>query len=115
MTARMVDWQLRWRKRRLPRELARVNLQSSGLPAEFVLFGEDASRILISCDAGNVARIKELAATFGVNADVIGETVADRIEIFLDVTASVSAAVSELSAVYEGALETALRAETQNL
>jgi len=94
---------------------ARVNLQSSGLPAEFVLFGEDASRILISCDAGNVARIKELAATFGVNADVIGETVADRIEISLDGTASVSAAVSELSAVYEGALETALRAETQNL
>ena len=31
---------------------ARVNLTSNGLPAEFVLFGEDASRILVSCVRG---------------------------------------------------------------
>ncbi len=31
---------------------ARVNLASGGLPAEFVLFGEDASRIVLSCDPG---------------------------------------------------------------
>jgi phosphoribosylformylglycinamidine (FGAM) synthase-like enzyme len=31
---------------------ARVNLASNGLPAEFVLFGEDASRIMLSCDPG---------------------------------------------------------------
>ena len=37
---------------------ARVNLQSSGLPAEFVLFGEDASRVLVSCDMNNVAQLK---------------------------------------------------------
>jgi phosphoribosylformylglycinamidine (FGAM) synthase-like enzyme len=36
---------------------ARVNLVSGGLPAEFVLFGEDASRIVLSCDPGMVARI----------------------------------------------------------
>jgi phosphoribosylformylglycinamidine synthase len=94
---------------------ARVNLQSSGLPAECVLFGEDASRILISCDAGNVARIKEVAESFSVDAGVIGETVADRLEISLNGTNVVSAAVSELSGMYEGALEAALRAETQNL
>jgi len=29
---------------------ARVNLLSGGLPAQFVLFGEDASRIVLSCD-----------------------------------------------------------------
>jgi len=92
---------------------ARVNVQSSGLPVEFVLFGEDASRILISCDAGNVPRIKELAESFGVDADVIGETVADRLEISLDGTIVVSAAISELSGMYEGALEAALRAEPQ--
>jgi phosphoribosylformylglycinamidine synthase II len=92
---------------------ARVNLQASGLPAEFVLFGEDASRILISCDAGNVPRIKEVAESFGVDADVIGETVADRLEISLDGTIVVSVAVSELSGMYEGALEAALRAEPQ--
>ena len=34
---------------------ARVNLASNGLPAEFVLFGEDASRIVLSCDPANVS------------------------------------------------------------
>ena len=29
---------------------ARVNLAANGLQAEFVLFGEDASRIVLSCD-----------------------------------------------------------------
>jgi phosphoribosylformylglycinamidine synthase subunit PurL len=98
---------------------ARVQLVSNGLPAEFVLFGEDASRILVSCDAGNVARIKEVAESFGIGADVIGETGADRLEISLgddatgDSRLAISASVSELSAAYEGALEAALQAETE--
>jgi hypothetical protein len=60
-----------------------------------------------------VPRIKEVAESFGVDADVIGETVADRLEISLDGTIVVSAAISELSGMYEGALEAALRAEPQ--
>src|SRR5438309_2784098 len=40
---------------------ARVNLASGGMFAEYVLFGEDASRVLVSCDPGRVARIKEVA------------------------------------------------------
>jgi len=92
---------------------ALVNLKSGALPAEFVLFGEDASRILISCDVGNVARIKEVAESFGVDGDVIGETIVDQFEISLDGKVVVSAAVSELSAAYEGALEAALRTEPQ--
>ena len=31
---------------------ARANVVSNGLPAEFALFGEDASRIVVSCDPG---------------------------------------------------------------
>ena len=37
-----------------------------GLPPEFVLFGEDASRIVISCDRGNLAGIKQVAAKYGL-------------------------------------------------
>ena len=48
---------------------ARVNLASGSLFAEFALFGEDAGRILISCDPGQVARIKEVAEKFGVSAE----------------------------------------------
>jgi phosphoribosylformylglycinamidine synthase len=90
---------------------ARVNLASGGLPAEFALFGEDASRIVVSCDPADVTRIKEIAEKSSVTADVIGETIPERLEISLDGSPAVSAAVSELRAAYEGALESALRAD----
>src|ERR1700726_2542089 len=47
---------------------ARVNLASGGLFAEYALFGEDASRVLVSCDPGSVARIKEVAGKHGIAA-----------------------------------------------
>ncbi len=92
---------------------ARVNLASGGLFAEFALFGEDASRIVISCDPANVSRIKEIAEKQGAAADVIGETIPDRLEISLDGKMVISAAVSELNAAYEGALESALRTDSE--
>ena len=90
---------------------ARVNLISGGLPGEFVLFGEDASRILLSCDAGQVRTIQEVAGQLGVVAEVMGETGSDRVEISVDGDLVISVTVAELSAGYEGALEAALRAE----
>ncbi len=92
---------------------ARVNLASGGLFAEFALFGEDASRIVVSCDPGQVSRIKDVAEQFGIAAEVIGETGGDRLEISLDGTLVISAGVGELSAAYEGALESALRADVE--
>ena len=92
---------------------ARVDIVSRGLFAEFALFGEDASRIVISCDPGKVARIKEVAAQRGISADVIGETASDRLEITLDGKMVVSAAISELSSAYERALESALRTDPE--
>jgi phosphoribosylformylglycinamidine synthase subunit PurL len=92
---------------------ARVNLESGGLFAEYVLFGEDASRVLVSCDPANLSRIKQVAEQHGIAAAVIGETMGERLEISLDGTGVVSAAVSELSAAYEGALEAALRTDPE--
>jgi phosphoribosylformylglycinamidine synthase len=92
---------------------ARVNLVSSGLFAEYVLFAEDASRVLVSCDPERVARIKSVAGRHGVAADVIGETIPEKLEISLDGKATVSAKVSVLSAAYEGALEAALRTDSE--
>jgi phosphoribosylformylglycinamidine synthase II len=92
---------------------ARVNLASGGLFAEFALFGEDASRIVISCDPAKVSRIQQVAGNHGVDADVIGETIPDRLEVLLDGKVVISAAVSELSAAYEGALESALRTDPE--
>jgi phosphoribosylformylglycinamidine synthase len=91
---------------------ARVNLASVGLFAEFALFGEDASRIVISCDPERVAGIKEVAQKYGTTASVIGKTIPDRLEISLDGNVVISSTVLELDKAYEGALESALRADS---
>ena len=92
---------------------ARVNLASGGLPGEFILFGEDASRILLSCDPNSVERIKQIAAQSQISADGIGETIPDRLEISLDGLSVVSAAVSTLNQIYESALEANLRTDPE--
>jgi len=92
---------------------ARVNVASGGLPAEFALFGEDASRIAVSCDRAQLSRIKEVAEKHGVVADVIGETILDRLEVSLDGRQVIAALISELSEAYEGALESALRTDPE--
>jgi phosphoribosylformylglycinamidine synthase subunit PurL len=92
---------------------ARVNLASGGLPREFVLFGEDAGRILISCDPANLLRIKQVAAKNAISADVIGETVSENLKILLDGELAVSGAVSDLGQAYETALESALRTDPE--
>jgi phosphoribosylformylglycinamidine synthase subunit PurL len=90
-----------------------VELASNSLPAEFVLFGEDATRILCSCDPANVARIQEIAANHGIAADAIGETIPGRIDISIDRRLTVSAQVADLRAAYETALEINLRTDPQ--
>jgi phosphoribosylformylglycinamidine synthase subunit PurL len=89
----------------------RVNLASLELPPEFILFGEDASRVVISCDQSNLSRIKLTAVKYGLSAEQIGDTISEQIEIKLDGRVVVSATVSELRDSYEGALEAALRSE----
>ncbi len=90
---------------------ARVELASGGLPVEFVLFGEDASRILVSCDPNNVSRIQQLARKYKITAQILGETTLAGLEISVDGRPAISAAVSELSATYENALESCLRTD----
>jgi phosphoribosylformylglycinamidine synthase len=92
---------------------ARVNLVSGGLPAEFALFGEDSSRIVISCDPAHLSRIQQVAEKHGIAAEVIGETIPDRLEVSLDGKRVISAAVSEMSEHYESALESALRTDPE--
>jgi len=91
----------------------KVALNSQGLPAEFVLFGEDASRVVISCDRGNLSGIQKVAVKYGLSSAIIGETVPEQVEIKLDGRVVVSATVPELRDEYESALEKALRAEPE--
>jgi phosphoribosylformylglycinamidine synthase len=89
----------------------KVHLTEQNLPPEFLFFGEDASRVVVSCASVHLARIRELAAEFGVHADVLGETGSERVEITMAGQSMISASVAELREAYEGALERALRTE----
>jgi phosphoribosylformylglycinamidine synthase len=88
-----------------------VELASQELPVKCVLFGEDAGRIVISCDPAQVQRIKEVAEKHGVSAEALGKTVSGTIEIKVDGQVVVSAKIAELRDGHESALERALRSE----
>jgi len=90
---------------------ARIEIASSDLAAECVLFGEDASRIAISCDPSLVSAIKQMAAKNNVSADRLGETSPNVLEIKLYNKVVVSAPVSFLRDAYEGALQGVLVSE----
>ena len=90
-----------------------VDIASNGLPAEFALFGEDASRVILACDPTQLAGIKQVAGKHGLSVDVLGETGGAAMEIKIDGRIAISAAVNELSEVYESALERALRTEPE--
>jgi len=91
---------------------ARVELNRSDLPAEYVLFGEDAGRVLISCDESHLRRIQEVGVRYGVAADSIGRTVPEKLEVLLDGRMVVAAGVSELKYVWAQSLEKLLEVET---
>jgi phosphoribosylformylglycinamidine synthase subunit PurL len=96
----------------LPAEVGlSVRLPKQQTALEFLLFAEDASRVVVSCDPVHLQRIQQVAEEYGVFADVLGETGSDRFEIAVDGQPVISASVAELREAYEGALERALRTE----
>ena len=94
-------------------ELSSNELHFEDLPLECVLFGEDASRIVLSCDQSQVSRIQEIAAKYEVSADVIGETIPEKLEITVDGKKVVSANMADLFVAWDSALERDLHVETE--
>jgi phosphoribosylformylglycinamidine synthase len=86
----------------------KVQLPKNKLALEFVLFAEDAGRVVLSCDPAKLSRIQSVAEEFGVFADVLGETGGDTLQVAVEDQVVVSASVGELREAYEGALERAL-------
>ena len=89
----------------------KVNAES--LPAECVLFGEDATQVVVSCDPEKVERIQQIAVKYGVSTLTVGATVPENLTIAVDGRTVVSAAVSELKASWSGSLQRALHLETE--
>jgi len=91
---------------------AEIDLNSTGDPAETLLFGEDATRVVISCDPKKAENIKRTAVEWGLRAERIGRTIPEKLVIKIDGNTAVSAPVSELRQVWDTALRAALHAET---
>jgi phosphoribosylformylglycinamidine synthase len=91
---------------------AEIDLNSGESFTEALLFGEDASRVLITCVAEKSEIIKRTAVQWGLRADRIGRTVPEKLQIRIDGDLAVSVKVSELGQVWETALPRALHADT---
>jgi phosphoribosylformylglycinamidine synthase len=91
---------------------AEIDLNSNGSFAEAVLFGEAASRVVITCDRKKAENIKQIALQWRVSAERIGRTIPEKLVIQVDEKVSVSALLSELRQVWDTALTRALHAET---
>jgi len=91
---------------------ADVDLTSNESFAVALLFGEDASRVLISCDPQKAEIIKRTAVQWGLRAERIGHTVPENLNIKIDGKPAVRASVSELRQVWDTALSQALHVET---
>jgi phosphoribosylformylglycinamidine synthase len=92
---------------------AQVDLTSKGSFSEALLFGEDATRVLISCDQKYTEDIKRTALQWGLRAEGIGRTVPEKLEVRIDGNTAVAASVSELRQLWETALVRALHTETR--
>jgi phosphoribosylformylglycinamidine synthase len=91
---------------------AEIDLISAGLPAECVLFAEDASRALVTCDPTKVRTIEETAVKCGLNAQAIGTTTSEKFRIRIDGSPVIEGELSAFKVSWRQALEQALQIET---
>ncbi len=91
---------------------AEVDLNSNGVFTEAVLFGETASRVVISCDPKRASIIQQIAVKWGVRADRIGRTIPEKLVVSIDGRQAVSGKVSDLRQVWDTALLKALHVDT---
>ena len=92
---------------------AEIDLISAGLPAECVLFAEDASRAMVTCDPIKVGAIEEAAVKYGLNAQQIGVTTCEKFTVRIDGNPVIEGEVSAFEQSWRQALEQALQGEPE--
>jgi phosphoribosylformylglycinamidine (FGAM) synthase-like enzyme len=92
---------------------AEIDLISAGLPAECVLFAEDATRAMVTCDPTKVRTIEETAVKYGLNAQAIGTTTSELFSIRIDGQSVIAGDASAFRVSWRQALEQALQLEQE--
>jgi phosphoribosylformylglycinamidine synthase subunit PurL len=90
---------------------AEVRLPDGSEPIEIALFGEQASRVLVSCVPGNRQTIQHVASSHSLNAEFLGRTGGPQLIIQRGPVDAVSTYVSDIKIVWAGALESALHSD----
>jgi phosphoribosylformylglycinamidine synthase len=86
----------------------RIHLKEEIIPAEILLFSEQATRVVVSCEPLQAQRVSEVASEHGLVADVIGETAPGELTIEINGSVVVSASIAELYEPWADSLERAL-------
>ena len=73
--------------------------------AQATLFGESASRVVVSASDDRVDGLLDAARTVGVPARVIGRTGGDRIAIAVDGQSAIDVAVADAESAWATAIE----------
>jgi phosphoribosylformylglycinamidine synthase len=76
-----------------------------GLAAEATLFGESASRVIVSVDPAHLDRLLSRAQSCGVAATLIGRTGSSRIRIAVGGDTLIDVAVAEAEQIWKTAIE----------
>jgi phosphoribosylformylglycinamidine synthase len=90
---------------------AELRLPEGSEPLEIALFGEEASRVLLSCVPGDRQTIQEIAVQHSIEADFLGRTGGEKLVIRRGPADVISAYVSDLKNVWAHALESALHSD----
>jgi phosphoribosylformylglycinamidine synthase len=90
---------------------AEISIPEGPEPAEIALFGEQASRIVVSCDPKKRASINKTADSHSVKAAFLGNTGGDRLVVHKGGRAVISAYTGDLKNVWAHALESALHSD----
>ncbi|MBC7121683.1 MAG: phosphoribosylformylglycinamidine synthase subunit PurL [Pseudothermotoga sp.] len=73
--------------------------------ADFLLFGEEQSRILVSLEEENLERLFELAKSHGVPVTVLGRVIEDRFVIKVNGNKLIDQPLAKIKEIYETSLE----------
>lgn len=87
---------------------AMITLKEGAVPPLLALFGEDATRVVVTCSGESIDEITRLATGFDLTVTPIGITAARKLEIRQGNESLLSEPVAELKSAWSGALESLL-------
>ena len=82
-----------------------LDLTPEGLDPDALLFGEDATRAVVTCAPAGEAAVRDAAARAGIRVTVLGKVGGDKLSVKLDGKPCMDLAVTEIRARWENGLK----------